>query len=524
MTVSWPLARRYRLTLALILASVLLLGSAVVSWAHPLGNFTTNRYARIVLAQSQISIFYVLDMAEIPAFKTIAAIDSNDSGAIEDAEADTFLASTTASLRNNLSLTVDGRPAMLEVIDSSLRFPAGQGGLKTVRLEMTLTSPIQAQAETQIDFRDDNGPSELGWREIIVVAEDGVDLLSSTAATEDRSQALTNYPVDLLQDPPTQRTATVVYTPGVSGSSSFATFTAATESASSPGEDPFADLINVPVSGPMALLLALLAAFVWGAAHAMSPGHGKTIVAAYLVGSRGTAKHALFLGLTTTVTHTAGVFALGGITLFASQFILPEQLLPWLSILSGLLVVGIGLSMFWGKLRPLVLRQAHHHFHEHAVGHHHTHDHGHHHHHPHHLPHHPHEHDHAHGDHHDHAHTHSHLPPGANGQPVTWRSLLALGISGGLLPCPSALVVMLGAIALGRIGFGLLLILVFSLGLASVLTLVGILMVHAGKLVKYVPEGGRLLRLAPIGSALFITIAGVVITVQAILQIGTLSL
>ncbi|MBI1298049.1 high-affinity nickel-transporter [bacterium] len=408
---------------------------------------------------------------------------------------------------------------MLEVIDSSLRFPTGQGGLKTVRLEMTLTSPIQAQADTQIDFRDDNGPGELGWREIIVVAEDGVDLISSTAATEDRSQALTNYPVDLLQDPPAQRTATVVYRPGASDSPGFATFTSAIASASAPSEDPFADLIAVPVSGPMALLLTLLAAFVWGAAHAMSPGHGKTIVAAYLVGSRGTAKHALFLGLTTTVTHTAGVFALGGITLFASQFILPEQLLPWLSILSGLLVVGIGISMFWGRLRPLVLRQAHHHFHEHAIGHHHTHDHGHHHYHPH-----EHDHAHAHGDHHDHAHTHSHLPPGANGQPVTWRSLLALGISGGLLPCPSALVVMLGAIALGRIGFGLLLILVFSLGLASVLTLVGILMVHAGKLVKHVPEGGRLLRLAPIGSALFITIAGVVITVQAILQIGTLSL
>jgi ABC-type nickel/cobalt efflux system permease component RcnA len=389
------------------------------------------------------------------------------------------------------------------------------------------------QERFDLFFRDDNGIGILGWREIVVQAGDDVDLLESSVLATDRSQALTVYPVDLLQNPPAVREAIVQFQPaGVGTILQPGQSTVAPAVATSLPVDPFVDLIAVPVDGPIAWVLALLAAFVWGAAHAMSPGHGKTIVAAYLVGGRGTAKHALFLGLTTTITHTAGVFALGALTLFASHYILPERILPWLSVGSGLLVIGIGVSLFWNRLRPLLARQTYHRFHEHSTSHvHPIHDHDHH-------------HDHNHDQHHDHGHSHnhehpvhhhtlihrhgghvhSHRPPGADGEPITWRSLVALGISGGLLPCPSALVVMLGAIALGRIGFGLLLILVFSLGLASVLTLVGILMVHAGKLVKYVPEGGRILRLAPMGSALFITMAGVGITVQALLRIGSLSL
>ena len=207
----------------------------------------------------------------------------------------------------------------------------------------------------------------------------------------------------------------------------------------------------------------------------MSPGHGKTLVAAYLVGTQGTAEHALFLGLATTITHTAGVFALGFITLALSQFILPEQLYPWLSAASGLLVVCIGLSLARRRLRPgrsqstilcmtmtTAMTTAISHDHSHDHGHDHTHDHG-----------------------------HSHLPPGAGGKPVTWRGLLALGVSGGLLPCPSALVLMLGAISLNRIGFGLLLIVAFSLGLAGVLTMFGIVLVHAGKWFERIPEGGQ---------------------------------
>ncbi|GAB4197735.1 MAG: hypothetical protein Fur006_46670 [Coleofasciculaceae cyanobacterium] len=270
--------------------------------------------------------------------------------------------------------------------------------------------------------------------------------------------------------------------------------------------------------------IAIAGAFIWGAMHAMSPGHGKTIVGAYLVGSRATPQHALFLGLTATIAHTTGVFALGLVTLFASEYILPEQLYPWLSFLSGLIVVAIGLNLFINRLGSVQLLSklpfghshtghhhhdhSHHHHHDHS--HHHHHDHSHHHHHDH--SHHHHEHEHSHGD-------HSHLPPGADGSPVTWQSLLALGISGGLLPCPSALVLLLSAIALGHIGFGLVLVLAFSLGLAGVLTGLGLLLVHAKRLFQKLPTQLQLVRVLPAVSALCIALIGLGITTQSLMQI-----
>ena len=242
------------------------------------------------------------------------------------------------------------------------------------------------------------------------------------------------------------------------------------------------------------LLVAIAVSFVWGGMHAMSPGHGKTIVGAYLVGSRATAQHAIFLGLTTTITHTLAVFALGLIALFASRFVVPDQIYPWLSCLSGLMVVVIGLNLFISRLRNTRHRTTHHHAH-----------HGH--------------------SHHDHHHTHggsnhSHLPPMTDEAPITWRSLLTLGISGGLVPCPSALVVLLSAVALGRVGFGLVMVLAFSLGLAGVLTGLGLLLVHTRRLFDRLPSQMRLVKILPAVSALVVALIGVGITTQALMQIG----
>jgi nickel/cobalt exporter len=216
-------------------------------------------------------------------------------------------------------------------------------------------------------------------------------------------------------------------------------------------------------------------------------------VAAYLVGSRGTVAHALFLGLTTTITHTAGVFALGLITLFASRHILPERLFPWLSLASGLLVAWLGVSMFAGRLRG-----AAHHDHDHEGD--------------------PAGHVHSHGP----GHSYSHLPPGAGGRAVTWRSLLTLGVSGGLIPCPSALVVLLGSVALGRVGLGLALVLAFSLGLAGLLTAIGVAFIYAGRLLGRLSVGGPLLRLLPAASALCVAILGLGITWRALVEMGLL--
>ncbi|XGW00312.1 MAG: sulfite exporter TauE/SafE family protein [Leptolyngbya sp. BL-A-14] len=304
--------------------------------------------------------------------------------------------------------------------------------------------------------------------------------------------------------------------------------------------------------------LAIAGCFVWGAMHAMSPGHGKTIVGAYLVGAHATPQHAVFLGLTTTITHTAGVFALGLGTLFFSQYVLPERLYPWLSFISGLIVVDIGLRQLMQRLRQNRLAKkaldhphsGHSHKHQHQSTHSHvpefTHSYGHAPSHSHVEPHshiqpHSHDHDDAHNqaqdhdpphrhDHpvhsHDHGdgHVHSHVTPGSDGAPVTWRSLLALGISGGMVPCPSALVMLLSAIALGRVGFGLVMVLVFSLGLAGTLTALGLMLVSARHLFERLPTQVRLARLLPAVSALLITLLGVGISTQAVMQIGLLKL
>jgi ABC-type nickel/cobalt efflux system permease component RcnA len=144
------------------------------------------------------------------------------------------------------------------------------------------------------------------------------------------------------------------------------------------------------------------------------------------------------------------------------------------------------------------------------------------------LSHHHHHHDHPHEHHHDHhnhthgfAHTHSgtthsHLPPSA----IRWRDLLALGVSGGLIPCPSALLVLLGSVALDRIGFGLALVVAFSLGLATTLTGLGILFLYAGRLLerRVTPSGrlGLVLRFAPAVGSIALTLAGVAIIVRAL--------
>ena len=290
------------------------------------------------------------------------------------------------------------------------------------------------------------------------------------------------------------------------------------------------------------IVATLLAAMVWGAGHALTPGHGKAIVGAYLIGARSTPWHAVYLGLTVTLTHTLGVFALGLIALFASQYVLPEQLYPWLGAVSGLIVVGMGLYMLGQRLGMLVPGRSdphshphHDHGHSHHADHHHEgHDHDPHagnHHHAHSHPHddhdgngHHHAHDHHDHDHHDHSHSHghghSHLPPGADGSPVTWRSLLLLGVSGGLLPCPSALVLLLAAVSMNRAGFGMALVVAFSFGLAAVLTVVGLLFVKGSAVVQRVPRFTVWQRYLPVASALVITVLGIVLMAEAAMSLG----
>ena len=272
--------------------------------------------------------------------------------------------------------------------------------------------------------------------------------MRSSVPASDPTNGLRVYPEDLLKSPADVRAARLDARPGAG------TLTRPTASAAVTGDVDarrrgFTKIFGDAAAGEGVLLLLLLAAFGWGAVHALSPGHGKAMVAAYLVGTRGRPRHAVALGGIVTVTHTAGVFALGAITLALSQYILPEDLYPWLNLVSGLLVVVVGVGVLRSHLRRRRRRHAPPRSRPRAPHHHHDHDHG---------------------------HGHSHLP-----QEPGMRGLLAMGAAAGLIPCPSALVVLLGAVAQDQIALGMLLIVAFSAGLAVTLTALGLAVVLASR-------------------------------------------
>jgi ABC-type nickel/cobalt efflux system permease component RcnA len=510
----------------LVASSILLAAMAGSALAHPLGNFTINHFSHIEIGSDRIHIRYVLDMAEIPAFRELKLIDTDHDGTPSKEEMAGYLEKVVGQLSSGLSLSVDGSPVPLEIVSSNISTPAGAGGLATLRVECGFSGAVDGGSGRahHLRFENINHRDLIGWREVVVSPAQGVAIFDSSAFGNGISDELRAYPEDLLAAPLDEATAELSFIKGTAPAGSKPLMTREGRVAQG-SRDRFAELISVPSLTPGVALLGLLIAAALGSVHALSPGHGKTVVGAYLVGTRGTARHAAFLGLTVTITHTIGVFALGLITLFASQYIVPERLFPVLNLASGAIVLVIGLSLFTRRLRAALVHQRHDHAH-HYHGHDHVH-HGHDHHHGHSHKHSHDGHDHVHHDHdhshHSHSHggrEHSHLPPGADGSPVTWKGLLALGISGGLLPCPSALVVLLSAISLNRVGYGLVLVIAFSVGLAATLTAVGLLFVYAGRLIKGSRISGRLARTLPVVSALVITCAGLVICYEALVQAG----
>ncbi|GAC1314298.1 MAG: hypothetical protein NVSMB2_03510 [Chloroflexota bacterium] len=480
-----------------------------VASAHPLGNFTVNHYARLEPKTDAVRIMYVLDMAEIPAFQEQPRMA--DKAAYASQRAD--------EIRQNLHLTINGQPVDLHTESETLTLPPGAGGLSTLRLEAAYSAPVSWSADGEnIEFRDDNDPTRIGWREIVArPGADGIRIGSSTASATDTSDELRQYPDNLLQSPLNERAAQLSVSLAAASASETATAAGQTIARLLPlgastldkTRSDFANLANVDQMTPTFVLFALGTAIVLGMAHALQPGHGKTVVAAYLVGARGTARHALFLGATVTATHTAGVYALGLVTIFLSQYIVPERLYPILEVASGALVLGIGAWLLGRRLLAAIRRApATTHQHSHAAE----------------PQHHDHSHDHAPEHSRDHAadevHSHGGGPAHSHAMParVTWRSLLALGVSGGLLPCPEALMVLLITIAAHRVLFGLLLIVAFSTGLAGVLVGFGLLLVYARGVFGRVtfPSSGLVPRLLPVASACVIVVAGGLITLQAL--------
>jgi nickel/cobalt exporter len=501
--------------------------------AHPLGNFTINHYSRLEFTDGRAHLDYVLDFAEIPTFQQKGKLDPNGDGKLSEGEASAYLDASLPSIVKNVHLKVGNEELPLRVLSSSATYGQGQGGLPILRLEARLLAdlPEDWKENGSGHYADRNYRDHLGWREIVVKGGQGISTKESTVPSSGVSGELRKYPQDMLSSPLDVREASFTLVPG-GGPAAGDTARNLTTGDYSFGSNGYVgrlygwldSLISWDSPSPKVILISLLAALLWGAVHAFTPGHGKTVVAAYLIGDRGTARHAAFLGLTVTLTHTVGVFALGGVAIYLSRYILPEALFPWLGVVSGILVVAIGLSLLFNRSRALgagkaqeteaghVVHDAHAHALVHAAhshsehGHSYVgdsleHSHG------------DHEHTHSHG-----GHAHSHLPPGADR--VGLRSLVAIGVSGGLVPCPAALVLLLGAISLGRLGFGMVLVVVFSMGLAIVLTGIGLLMVYARKVFERYSFEARIPRFLPVVSAAAISCVGLVILLGAISKTG----
>jgi ABC-type nickel/cobalt efflux system permease component RcnA len=422
--------------------------------AHPLGNFTVNRYAGVEAAGEDVYVRYALDLAEIPTYQL---------------GEDVRKAGFAARLARDLELTLDGRRVPLRLLERRVVTRPGAGGLPTLRLDVVYLATGSGEA---LELRDTSFPGRIGWREVTVSAREGARIVDASVSETSESRALRAYPKDLLRSPLDVSHAMATLRLGSRPGTPPTLDRAAAPAHESGGFEALIDRRDLSFG---VLALSLLVAAFWGAAHALTPGHGKALVAAYLVGTKGTPRHALMLGGTVTVAHTAGVFAIGLVTLVLSQFILPEQLYPWLTLVSGLLVVVVGASVLRQRLRSR--GHAHHH---------HGHDH--------------HHHD---GDHHHH-------------DELTSKGILGVGIAAGLLPCPSALVVLLSAIALHRVGLGLALIFAFSVGLAATITGIGLVAVYARRAFGRLTLEGPVVRMLPAVSAALILVVGIAITARAL--------
>ena len=483
---------------AMVLFALMILA---VSWpataasAHPLGNFTINLYSGIHVVPDEIRIDYVVDMAEIPTFQAMPSIDTDGDGTASDAEQAIWAETTAPTFVRNLTLTVDGVPVSLEVRSASMRFRDGQGGLPILRFEAVFAGPVN-RVGTMV-YRDDNDANRIGWREITAVGEDGEAISGASVPATSVSDALLEYPLDLLSSPLHVTSMHASFAPGVSiGSGDQTTLGSATESAR-PGVDtsPFSSLVGN--HGIALVLLGFALAVAFGAWHALLPGHGKTLMAAYMVGSETKVRQAVAVGSAVAVMHTASVLALGVLVVSLEQTFRPETLYPWLGLLSGVVAIGLGAYLLIGRLSAWSdARQVQAHDRSHIAGHGHGHL-----------------YDHADDPSHGHSHT---LPAGVS--LTSRRGLLALALAGGILPSPSAVIVMLGAINAHRVGYGLGLILAFSVGLALALIVVslGALRARAAIARQLSSFWGRLV---PVLSASAIVAVGLFLAVRGALQI-----
>ncbi len=455
----------------LVVGLVVILGSPAS--AHPLGNFTINVHAGIVVRPDALLVDYVVDMAEIPAFQESQRIDTDGDGTTPPSEAAAYAQARCARLAGGISVELDTTPVVLGATDASVSFPPGAGDLTTLRLTCEFGAPIAVGATATIDVSDTNFAGRLGWHEMTANG-DLTTIVASTVGAVSTTDRLTSYPAD--EPPLDERAARLRVRPGGAPLRP-ADGTARVGAATPLGGGVLEDLISRSALSIGSVALMIAAALGVGAAHALGPGHGKTLIGAYLAGGGHSIRQAMGVGVAVSVMHTSSVLALGLVVVSAERVVAPERVYPWLALGSGLVALMLGATLMVSRVHRIT---------------------------------------HAHGSGHD-DHPHDHPDPAAS-HGLSRAGLLALAFSGGVLPSPSALVVLLASISLGRAALGLAMIAAFSIGLAVSLIAVGALAIRAGGMASR-HVSGRLWRLTPVVSATAIAILGGMLTLRGLEQV-----
>jgi nickel/cobalt transporter (NicO) family protein len=541
--------------LALIGGTIAVLLVPATVAAHPLGNYTINHYAEVRVEPDRILLDVVIDQAEIPTFQARQDFDSDGDGSLSDDEVDAGRVEACRQIARSIELTAGGAPLGLTALKAGLSFPPGVGGLSTMRescaFEAKLAPPL-GDGATEIAYADRSFPERIGWREIVASGSAvSVAAVDGTLRTATLSERLSSYPADLIATPLSDRQlvltaklggptlaplevpdarpvpGAVVEPAAKASSTSAASLAPATRNPGAvPGGVSGADLPSIfrqTDLTPVAIVLSLLTAAGLGAAHALTPGHGKTLMAAYLVGTRGTAMHALGLGLSVSVSHTAGILVLAAVVVGFADVVAPDTVVRWAPVVAAVSIVLIGGWMLFAEVRRRRSASRNRESHSHASDRAHTPDHAH-----------PPDrvHDQAHPVDHGHVHAaahghggiaHSHAPtPGSS---ITWRSLFVLGLAGGLIPSTSALLILLGSIAAGRPAFGFILVVAFGLGMAAVMGGIGFALVVARDRVEHADLGAGLAKLretVPLVASVVVLSFGLVLTAQALVANPTL--
>jgi nickel/cobalt exporter len=434
--------------------------------AHPMGSFSVSHYTRLEVSAEGVEVTYILDLANVPGYILLRDWKSANGPhtAVEQAQ----------EWAKGLEFRAGGKLVKPQFVRADIRDARPDAVVITSTFKLTgVASPLQ--------FEDHNFPDRFGWKEIVIRSGPGAAIVTASQGSTGRSNGLDAYPADAMTTAPRDLRASVDWRAGPSAGvaprivpieqpSPVAAPAVEPRRASPVKGDFLSRLLAMSQIKWQWMFLGLAVAFGLGGAHALEPGHGKTIVAAYLVGSRGamrqTMRHAALLGAVVTFTHTISVFILGMAMLVLSRSIVPGNVIKTLEVASGMAIVAIGAMLFFERLRQLRGR---------------------------------------------HSHAHSYLP---GDEEVTLGGLIALGVSGGLVPCPAALVIMLAAISFGHVGAGLVLMVAFSLGLAAVLMAVGMMVLYARSWLPNPDAAGRhpVLRLVPLVSALIIVCLGLLMT------------